>query len=86
MATHEKEPDSRREEAPDAAYGGFEKRLSYDSFVKKIEQKKRKKSPVDSEPSAKKPPRRRKWLVALVSLLAIAAAVALAVGLWLLLR
>ena len=74
----------RDEQAQDATFGGFEKRLSYDRIVKRIERRSKKKE--DFAPSPDEKTSGKKRLAALLFFLALGAAAVLAVGLWLWLR
>ena len=82
MPTEKKNPDvPHNEDVQDATYGGFEKRLSYDRIVKRIERKSKKKE--EGAPAPDERPSGKKRLNALLFSLIFAAAAVVAIGLWL---
>ena len=87
MPTQNEKPDVPRDEnAKDATYGGFARRLSYDRIVKRMERRKHREEGEAPEAPRLQEPRRKKGLAITLSLLALGAATVLAVGLWLWLR
>ena len=81
---NDKSDVSRDAHAQDATFGGFERRLSYDRIVRRIERKRKKKEDSVQIPDEK--PSQKKYLATVLFSLALGAAAVLAVGLWLWLK
>lgn len=81
---NDKSDVSRDAQAQDATFGGFERRLSYDRIVRRIERKRKKKEDSVQIPDEK--PSQKKYLATVLFFLVLGAAAVLAVGLWLWLK